>query len=55
MRLVEIGNGLYARTKGDGLSLLDRYLANQAKCTHAQRDPNGKCYKCGHENKKEKA
>jgi hypothetical protein len=47
MRIVSIGNGLYARTR-EKLSLLEQYRKLQAECTHNKRDPHGTCYHCGH-------
>jgi hypothetical protein len=45
--MVQIGNGLYARTN-ERPSLLDQYRKLQASCTHEKRDPRGTCYRCGH-------
>jgi len=47
MAIVSIGKGLYARTR-DKLSLLQQYRKLQAECAHANRDPRGMCYRCGH-------
>ena len=45
--VVLIGNGLYASTNRP-LSLVEQYRKLQAECKHAQRDPHGTCYRCGH-------
>jgi hypothetical protein len=46
IRIVSIGNGLYARTRTQP-SLLEQYRKLQAECTHEKRDPRGVCYQCG--------
>jgi hypothetical protein len=46
IRIVSIGNGLYARTRVK-LSLLEQYRRLQTECTHEKRDPRGVCYRCG--------
>ena len=46
IRIVSIGNGLYARTLTK-LSPLEQYLKLQAECSHEKRDPRGTCYHCG--------
>jgi hypothetical protein len=46
IRIVSIGNGLYARTLTK-LSLLEQYRKLQAECSHEKRDPRGTCYHCG--------
>lgn len=45
--VARIGNGLYAQTKPQRLSLLDEYRKLQKECEHAKRDPRGMCYRCG--------
>ena len=51
MAIVSIGNGLYARVRTQ-LSLLEQYRKLQAECKHAQCDPRGVCYRCGHKEAK---
>jgi hypothetical protein len=46
VRIVSIGNGLYAPTRVK-LSLLEQYRKLQAECRHERRDPRGTCYHCG--------
>ena len=50
IRIVSIGNGLYARTRIQP-SLLEQYRKRQAECPHEKRDPRGVCY-CGHKENK---
>jgi hypothetical protein len=47
IRIVSIGNGLYARTRTQ-LGLLEQYRRLQTECPHERRDPRGVCYRCGH-------
>ena len=46
MKIVSIGNGLYARTNQKP-TLLEQYRKLQAECRHDRRDPRGMCYRCG--------
>ena len=48
VRIVSVGNGLYAHTRGKA-SLLEQYRKLQAECAHEKRDPRGVCYRCGHQ------
>jgi len=48
IRIVSIGNGLYARTLVKP-SLLGQYRKLQAECTHEKHDPRAICYRCGHQ------
>jgi hypothetical protein len=51
IRIVSIGNGLYARTRTQP-SLLEQYRKLQAGCPHEKRDPRRVCYRCGHKENK---
>ena len=51
IRMVSIGNGLYARTRTQP-SLLEQYRKLQAECRHEKRDPRDVCYRCGHKENK---
>ena len=47
IRIVSIGNGLYARARTQP-GLLEQYRKLQAECPHEKRDPRGVCHRCGH-------
>ena len=51
IRIVSIGNGLYARTRVQP-GLLEQYRKLQAECPHEKRDPRRVCYRCGHKGNK---
>jgi hypothetical protein len=51
VKIVSIGNGLYARSKVKE-SLLEQYRKLQATCLHERRDPRGTCYHCGQKESK---
>ena len=48
IHLASIGNGLFAQVRRPE-TIGEAYQRLQRTCKHEKRDPNGTCYRCGHQ------